>query len=89
MTDTQDYIYKKQFEIFFAKSLRERFLMNMELTEFVRETTKRRIKRLYPQLNEIEIKKEIFRQMYADIFSKDEMNEIFETWNKIEKLNII
>jgi hypothetical protein len=87
MTDTPDYIYKKQFEIFFLKSLKERFLMNLELSEFVRETTRRRIKRQNPVIEDIEIKKEIFKQTYSDVFSIQQMNDIFETWDKIHKSN--
>ncbi|MCD4795072.1 MAG: hypothetical protein K8R54_17710 [Bacteroidales bacterium] len=42
MIDTPDEIYKIQHDIFMKKPLKERFLLNLELTEFEREKTKRR-----------------------------------------------
>ncbi len=83
MNDTTPEIYERQFEIFFAKSLRDRFLMNLELTEFVRETTRRRIRRLNPDFSEFEVKKEMFRQFYCDCFSEEQMQDIFSTWKVI------
>ncbi len=60
MKDTTEEIYRKQFEIFMAKPLKERFILNLELTEFVIETSKKRIKRENPDFTEIEIKKNFF-----------------------------
>lgn len=87
MTDTPEYIYNKQFEIFYSKPLKERFLMNLELSEFVRETTRRRIKRQHPDFSEMEIKQEVFRQFYADTFTQEQMSRIFSTWTSSASLS--
>jgi hypothetical protein len=82
MFDTTKDIYAKQFEIFNAKPLRERFLLNLELTEFVRETTRRRILRQNPNFTAKELKEEIFRQFYDDYFTTEQINKILQTWEK-------
>lgn len=76
MTDTPEYIFNKQFEIFFSKPLKERLLMNFEMTEFVREATRRRIKRNHPEYSELDIKIEMFKQFYSDYFSVQQLNSI-------------
>ena len=43
MKDTSVEIYKIQHDIFMRKPLKERFLLNLDLTEFVCEMTKKRI----------------------------------------------
>ena len=76
MQDTPDYIYKKQHEIFMQKPAKERFLLNLELTEFVREMTKRRIIKQYPNISKAELQCEMFKQSYSDLFSPKEMGKI-------------
>jgi len=80
MTDTTKEIYQKQFEIFFRKPLKERFLANLELSEFVLMQSRNRIKRINPHFTPREIKQELFRQLYADEFSPEQMEQIFNTW---------
>ncbi len=87
MTDTPEYIYNKQFEIFYSKTLKERFLMNLELSEFVIETSRRRIKRLCPHYSKMEIKQEVFRQLYGDYFTREQMNMIFLSWKNSKSLS--
>jgi len=76
MHDTTNEIYKKQHEIFMKKSLKERFLLNLDLTEFVREMTKRRILSKRPGLSKKELKIEVFKEFYSDIFSENEIKKI-------------
>ncbi len=76
MKDTSDEIYKIQHDIFMKKPLKERFLLNLDLTEFVREMTKRRILKANPGISKKELKAEIFKETYSDIFSKEEINKI-------------
>ena len=76
MADTPDEIYKIQLDIFLKKPLKERFFLNLELTEFVREMTKRRILSENPGISEKKLKKEIFKEYYSDIFSKKEIKNI-------------
>ena len=76
MKDTPDKIYKKQHDIFMKKSLKERFLLNLDLTEFVREMTKRRILKENPGISKKELKSKIFREYYSDEFSEEEIKKI-------------
>ena len=76
MQDTTNEISKKQHEIFMKKPLKERFLLNLDLTEFVREMTKRRILSKKPGLSKKELKIEIFKEFYSDIFSEKEISII-------------
>jgi hypothetical protein len=71
MKDTPDEITQKQLEIFYGKSVKERFLMNLELTEFVRDMTRRRILRKFPDITENELKAKIFREFYSEDFTED------------------
>jgi len=91
MTDTPDYIYAKQFEIFFSKPPKERVLRNLAMTEFVRETTRRRIKRQNPKFSDLEVKIEMFRQFYSNEFTPDEMENIikgFIAFDEKKKANL-
>ncbi len=78
MQDTSDDIYKIQHDIFMKKSLKERFLLNIELTEFDREMTRRRIIKVNIGISEKELKAKIFREYYSDEFSEDEIIKITE-----------
>ena len=76
MNDTTEEIYKIQHDIFMKKPLKERFILNLELTEFMLKMTKIRVKKKHPKYNEKQIKSAIFREIYHDIFSEKEFNEI-------------
>ena len=76
MKDTSDEIYKIQHDIFMKKPLKERFLLNLDLTEFIREMTRRRILKANPGISEKELKTEIFKETYSDEFSEDEIKKI-------------
>lgn len=78
MQDTTEEIYKIQHDIFMKKPLKERFLLNLELTEFDREMTRRRILKANPEITEKEIKSKMFREYYSDEFSEDEIIKITE-----------
>ena len=76
MKDTPNEIYKIQHDIFMKKPLKERFLLNLGLTEFVREMTKRRIQKENPGISKKELKSKIFREYYSDEFSEEEIKKI-------------
>lgn len=76
MNDTTDEISAKQFEIFFSKSPKERFLINLGLTEFIFEAARKRIKKVNPQLTENEVKANLFKEFYTENFSKEELEKI-------------
>jgi len=87
MKDTPDEIYAKQFAIFMAKPIKERFLLNLQLTELVRETTQRRIKRQHPEFNDDEVKIEMIKQFYSNDFSADEMEAIIRRYYDVKQQN--
>ena len=76
MKDTTDEIYKIQHDIFMKKPAKERFLLNLDLTEFVREMTKRRILKANLGISKKELKSKMFREYYSDVFSEDEIKKI-------------
>ncbi len=78
MQDTSDEIYKIQHDIFMKKNLKERFLLNLELTEFDIEMTKRRILKANIGISEKHLKEKIFREYYSDDFSEDEIIKIID-----------
>jgi len=78
MYDTSEEIYDKQFEIFMKKPLKERFLLNLDLTEFIIEMTKKRIKAKNKDISERNLKIEFFKEFYAEDFTKEEINEIIK-----------
>lgn len=87
MKDTPDFIYNKQFEIFNSKPLKERFLLNLELTEFVRAMTVKRILRIKPDLSENDLKIEVFRQTYSEYFTEKQKEIISKSLNELEARN--
>ncbi len=78
MYDTSEEIYDKQFEIFMKKPLKERFLLNLDLTEFIIEMTKKRIKAKNKDISEKNLKIEFFKEFYAEDFTEEEINEIIK-----------
>lgn len=78
MYDTSEEIYDKQFEIFMKKPLKERFLLNLDLTEFIIEMTKKRIKAKNKDISERNLKIEFFKEFYAEDFTEEEINEIIK-----------
>ncbi len=76
MKDTPDYIIKEQIRIFLSMPLKERFILNMELTEFVREMARKRILNQFSGISEKELKAKLFRQFYDAEFISEELEEI-------------
>ena len=81
MTDTPDYIRKKQLEIWLSKPLAERFRLGFELIDAVNQQTLARIKRENPEFSEGELKAEFIRQMYKDELDTDYLKDVME-WVK-------
>jgi len=80
MHDTTEEIYDKQIEIFMKKPLKERFFLNLDLTEFIIEMTKKRIKAKNPDISDRNLKIEFFKEFYAGDFSQKEINQIIKAF---------
>jgi len=78
MNDTPKYILQKQFEIIYAKPLKERLEGLFELTELSRKIIQNQIVMKQPGLTEIEIKIELFKVFYRFDFDEETLNRIAE-----------
>ena len=78
MNDTPKYILQKQFEIIYAKPLKERINGIFEMTELSRKIIENQIRSKRPDLSEIEIKIELFKAFYRFDFNKETLNLIAE-----------
>lgn len=82
MTDTTEEIISKQIEIFLSKPLKERIHIGMDMLFMGRKIVESHIKESYPNLSEIELKIEIFKQYYQHEFDKEELQRIIDSIKK-------
>jgi hypothetical protein len=78
MNDTPRYILQKQFEIIYAKPLKERLDGLFEMTELSRKIIRHQLVSKQPELTEIEIKIELFKAFYRFDFDDVTLNRIVE-----------
>jgi hypothetical protein len=78
MNDTSKYILQKQFEIIFAKPLKERVNGLFEMTELSRKIILNQLAAKHPEYSEIEIKIELFKAFYRSDFDIETLNRIAE-----------
>ncbi len=77
MTDTPDFIIRKQFEIIQAKSIQERFDIFDGMMSFVRQMTIKRIKnRLGENISDAQLKYEIIKEYYGKELGEETMSII-------------
>ena len=76
MNDTPRYVLQKQFEIMNAKPLRDRISSLFEMTELSRSIILNQLQRKNPELNEIELKIELFKAFYRIDFDDETLNKI-------------
>ena len=76
MNDTPRYVLQKQFEIMNAKPLRDRILGLFEMTELSRNIILNQLHRKNPELNEIDLKIELFKAFYRIDFDEETLNKI-------------
>lgn len=76
MNDTPRYVLQKQFEIMNAKPLRDRISSLFEMTELSRSIILNQLHRKNPELNEIELKIELFKAFYRIDFDDETLNKI-------------
>jgi len=79
MLDTKEKILQKQREIIFSKTSEERFLIGVETIAFGRTIVESSIKRLKPNISEINLKIAVFKRYYENIFSKENLEKIISS----------
>ena len=78
MNDTPRYILQKQFDIIYAKPLRERLAGLFEMTELSRSIIQNQLVQKRPELTETEVKIELFKIFYRFDFDEGTLNRIAE-----------
>lgn len=76
MTDTPDFIYKKQFDIIFSKTPQERFLMGFEMIESVKRMVENSIRKESPSISDIDLRVAVFKRYYQNDFSPIQLEKI-------------
>jgi hypothetical protein len=77
MTDTPDFIRKKQFEINKSKTIPERFEIWEGMISFVRKLAIKRIKkRLGDGISETELKYELIKEYYGQELGQERLAEL-------------
>lgn len=75
MTDTPEHIYQKQFELIYARTMEEKFAMTFEMTNSARWMVECRIKAKQPNISELDLKIEVFKAFYPDVFTEEQIND--------------
>ena len=78
MNDTPKHILQKQFDIINSKPLKERIEGLFEMTELSRKIILNQIRQKNPELNEIELKIELFKAFYQFDFDNETLSRICE-----------
>ena len=76
MTDTPDFIRKKQIEIFLAKSDTDKWRLGLGMIDEVWHSVKKSIHIEQPQLSQAELMVELFKRYYKNDFSAAELTAI-------------
>lgn len=76
MNDTPKHITLKQFEIFYAKPLKDKIAGLFELTDLSRSIILNQLRIKNPNLTEIDLKIELFKAFYKFDFCEEELNKI-------------
>jgi len=72
MNDTTQKMRKKQLEIMLNMTKKQRFEQGMQMIDFVKKTVENSIKKQKPNLNETELKIEVFKRYYGKEFTEVE-----------------
>ena len=78
MNDTPRSVLKKQFEIIYAKPLREKLEGLFEMTELSRKIIQNQLVSRRPELTEVEVKIEMFKLFYKSDFNETTLYQITE-----------
>lgn len=76
MNDTKEAARKEQLAIIFSKTESERFLMGVEMIDYVHTVVENSIRADQPTISEIDLKVAVFKRYYGREFSKEEVSRI-------------
>lgn len=76
MTDTTEFIGKKQIEIFLSKSEKDKWHLGLGMIDEVWYSVKRTILREQPMLSQAELIVELFKRYYKNDFSTSQIDKI-------------
>lgn len=82
MNDTPKHITLKQFEIFYAKPLKDKIAGIFELTDLSRSIILNQLRIKNPHLSDIDLKIELFKAFYKFDFDKEVLNKIANEMKK-------
>ena len=78
MNDTPKFILQKQFEIIYAKPMKDKIAGLFEMTELSRKIILNQLHIKNPELSEVDLKIELFKAFYKFDFDKETLNRIAE-----------
>jgi len=78
MNDTPKFILQKQFEIIYAKPMKDKIAGLFEMTELSRKIILNQLHIKNPELSEVDLKVELFKAFYKFDFDKETLNKIAE-----------
>ena len=77
MNDSTPEMWKKQHELMLAMPMKQRFMEDIDMTEFTRKLMATDVRRQNPGVSELELKIEVFKGYYEDEFTEEQLNDIF------------
>ncbi len=78
LLDTPKEIRKIQNQIFFQKTVQERFQIGIEMIEDAKKIVENSIKSKKPQISSIDLKIEVFKRFYKNDFSEEKKEDIIK-----------
>ena len=78
LLDTPKEIRKIQNQIFFQKTVQERFKIGIEMIEDSKKIVENSIKIKNPQISANDLKIEVFKRFYKNDFSEEKMEDIIK-----------
>ena len=78
LLDTPKEIRKIQNQIFFQKTVQERFQIGIEMIEDAKKIVENSIKSKNPQISIIDLKIEVFKRFYRNDFSEEKKEDIIK-----------
>lgn len=82
MNDTPKHIMQKQFDIVFARPMKDKIAGLFEMTELSRKIILNQLRQQRPELSEVDLKVELFKTFYKYDFDIETLNKIADEMRK-------
>lgn len=82
MNDTPKHILQKQFDIVFARPMKDKIAGLFEMTELSRKIILNQLRQQRPELSEVDLKVELFKTFYKYDFDIETLNKIADEMRK-------